>query len=161
MPPRKARLGAGDLILNTPFAEPSRSWSYDRKHMVFTQIEGRRPAGYIVATPDAQGFNDPGQFIELQLVNQIRPRINLSQSNRICRSPKRIYCSRLPNYPFNPHFAVSISNESSFGSTERRSSRTASASMRPQIAGTLMRSLRERVWADIVPDRSAIATDGI
>jgi len=76
MPPRKARLGAGDLILNTPFAEPSRYWSYDRKHMVFTQIEGRRPAGYIVATPDAQGFNDPGQFIELELVNQIRPRVN-------------------------------------------------------------------------------------
>lgn len=72
---RKTRLGAGDLILNKPFAEPSRYWSYDRKHMIFTQIEGRRPAGYIVATPNAQGFNDPGQFIELGLVNQIRPRV--------------------------------------------------------------------------------------
>jgi type III restriction enzyme len=75
MPTRKVRLAAGDLILNIPFVEPSKHWSYDRKHMVFTQIDGRRPAGYIVATPDAQGFNDPGQFIELDLVNQIRPRV--------------------------------------------------------------------------------------
>jgi len=56
MPKNKARLGAGDLILNAPFAEPSKYWSYDQKHMVFTQIDGRRPAGYIVATPDAHGF---------------------------------------------------------------------------------------------------------
>lgn len=41
MPKRKTRLGAGDLILNAPFVEPSKYWSYDRKHMVFTQIEGR------------------------------------------------------------------------------------------------------------------------
>ncbi len=75
MPKRQYRLGAGDLILNTPFAEPSRYWSYDRKHMIFSQIDGRRPAGYIVATPDAQGFNDPGQFVELDLVNKIRPRV--------------------------------------------------------------------------------------
>ena len=75
MPKRKTRLGAGDLILNTPFVEPDKYWSYDRKYMIFTQIEGRRPAGYIVATPDAQGFNDPGQFVELDLVNAIRPRV--------------------------------------------------------------------------------------
>jgi len=75
MPKRKYRLGAGDLILNTPFAEPSKYWSYDRKHMIFTQVEGRRPAGYIVATPGSQGFNDPGQFVELGLVNKIRSRV--------------------------------------------------------------------------------------
>lgn len=75
MPKRKNRLGAGDLILNTPFVEPEKYWSYDRKYMIFTQMEGRRPAGYIVATPDAQGFNDPGQFVELDLVNKIRPRV--------------------------------------------------------------------------------------
>ncbi|TWU46499.1 BPTD_3080 family restriction endonuclease [Rubripirellula reticaptiva] len=75
MPKRKNRLGAGDLILNTPFVEPERYWSYDRQYMIFTQIEGRRPAGYVVATPNVQGFNDPGQFVELELVNQIRPRV--------------------------------------------------------------------------------------
>ncbi len=36
-------------------------------------MEGRRPAGYVVASPDAQGFDDPGQFVELPLVNQLRP----------------------------------------------------------------------------------------
>lgn len=75
MPKRKINLGAGDLILNSPFEEPGAYWSYDRKHRIFTQMDGRRPAGYVVATPDAQGFDDPGQFIELDLVNQIRPRV--------------------------------------------------------------------------------------
>ena len=71
----KVGLGAGDRILNQPFAEPAKYWSYHRKHMIFTQIEGRRPAGYIVAMPNAQRVDDPGQFIELELVNQIRPRV--------------------------------------------------------------------------------------
>jgi len=75
MPKRKVQLNAGDLILNSPFREPSRYWSYDRKHRVFTEIHGRRPAGYVVATPNAQGCDDPGQFIELDLVNKIRPKI--------------------------------------------------------------------------------------
>lgn len=69
MPKRKINLGAGDLILNSPFEEPGAYWSYDRKYRIFTQMEGRRPAGYVVATPDAQGFDDPGQFIELDLVS--------------------------------------------------------------------------------------------
>ena len=44
MPQRKYHLGAGDLILNSPFAEPGRYWSYDRKYRIFTQMDGRRPA---------------------------------------------------------------------------------------------------------------------
>lgn len=75
MPQRKTQLGAGDLILNSPFEEPSHYWSYDRQYRIFTKDEGRRPAGYVVATPDAQGFDDPGQFVELDVVNRIRPRI--------------------------------------------------------------------------------------
>lgn len=75
MAKNKLRLGAGDLILNSPYEEPSRYWSYDRKYRLFTAMTGRRPAGYVVATPDAQGFDDPGQFIELPLVNAIRPRV--------------------------------------------------------------------------------------
>ena len=73
MPKRKLHLGAGDLILNSPYEEPGRYWSYDRQYRIFTEMPGRRPAGYVVATPDAQGFDDPGQFIELPLVNQMRP----------------------------------------------------------------------------------------
>jgi type III restriction enzyme len=75
MPTRKLHLGAGDLILNSPFEEPGSYWSYDRQFRIFTQMDGRRPAGYVVATPDAQGFDDPGQFVALDLVNQIRPRV--------------------------------------------------------------------------------------
>ena len=29
----------------------------------------------MVATPNAQGFDDPGQFIELDLVNRIPPKV--------------------------------------------------------------------------------------
>ncbi len=64
------------LIINSPFSEPAQHWSYDRETRLFTLEESRRPAGYVVATPGARGFDDPGQFIELPLVNQIRPRVN-------------------------------------------------------------------------------------
>jgi type III restriction enzyme len=66
----KYKLGAGDLILNSPFEEPGKYWSYDRKYRGFNDLDGRRPAGYVVATPDAQGFDDPGRFVLLPLVNQ-------------------------------------------------------------------------------------------
>lgn len=75
MPINKHHLGIGDLILNSPFEEPSAYWSYDREYRLFTKNTGRRPAGYVVATPNAQGFDDPGEFFELGLVNQIRPRV--------------------------------------------------------------------------------------
>jgi type III restriction enzyme len=38
-------------------------------------VEGRRPAGYVVATPGSKSFGDPGIFVEIPLVNQIRPRV--------------------------------------------------------------------------------------
>ena len=63
------------LIINGPFDEPSRYWRYDRQTLLFNPVDGRRPAGYLIASPDARGFNDPGVFVELPLVNRIRPRI--------------------------------------------------------------------------------------
>jgi type III restriction enzyme len=63
------------LIVNSPFEEPSRHWSYDRSSRLFTLEASRRPAGYLIASPDSQGFDDPGMFVELPLVSQIRPRI--------------------------------------------------------------------------------------
>ncbi|MEX2171413.1 MAG: DEAD/DEAH box helicase family protein [Pirellulales bacterium] len=63
------------LIVNSPFVEPAKHWSYDRESRLFTLEESRRPAGYVVATPGSKSFDDPGQFIELPLVNQIRPRV--------------------------------------------------------------------------------------
>ncbi|MEX0702459.1 MAG: DEAD/DEAH box helicase family protein [Planctomycetales bacterium] len=75
MPKRKYQLGPGDLILNSPFEEPAKYWSYDRQHRIFTEMDGRRPAGYTIATPGFVGFDDPGRFVELPLVNRIRPRV--------------------------------------------------------------------------------------
>lgn len=63
------------LILNSPYEEPSRYWSYQRETREFILNEGRRPAGYIRASESSKSFDDPGEFIELPLVNQIRPRV--------------------------------------------------------------------------------------
>ena len=63
------------LIVNSPFVEPTKFWSYDREFQLFTLEEGRRPAGYVVASPGTRGFDDPGVFVELPLVNQIRTRV--------------------------------------------------------------------------------------
>ena len=67
--------GITHLIINSPFEEPSSHWKYNRETRAFTQEEGRRPAGYVTATPGARSFDDPGIFRELPLVNQIRPRV--------------------------------------------------------------------------------------
>ncbi len=63
------------LILNSPYEEPSRYWSYQRETREFILKEGRRPAGYVRASESSRSFDDPGEFIELPLVNQIRPRV--------------------------------------------------------------------------------------
>ncbi|MDR5638091.1 DEAD/DEAH box helicase family protein [Thermosynechococcus sp. GLH187] len=63
------------LIINSPYEEPQRHWRYDRETRIFELVEGRRPAGYVVATPGSKAFDDPGIFVEIPLVNQIRPRV--------------------------------------------------------------------------------------
>lgn len=63
------------LIINSPYAEPTRHWHYDRKTRLFSLVEGRRRAGYIIATPGSQSFDDSGIPVEIPLVNQIRPRV--------------------------------------------------------------------------------------
>ena len=63
------------LIVNSPYEEPKCHWHYDRETRSFDKRDGRRPAGYVVATPDSQDFDDPGFFVELPLVNKIRPRV--------------------------------------------------------------------------------------
>lgn len=63
------------LIINSPYEEPSKHWRYDRETRSFECIEGRRPAGYLVASETSRAFDDPGRFIEIQLVNKIRPRV--------------------------------------------------------------------------------------
>ncbi len=63
------------LIINTPYVEPERHWRYQRELRSFDLVEGRRSAGYVVASGDSKAFDDPGIFVAIQLVNQIRPRV--------------------------------------------------------------------------------------
>ena len=63
------------LIINSPYSEPTHYWSYDRETRSFSLADGRRPAGYVVASETSRAFDDPGVFNEIGLVNYIRPRI--------------------------------------------------------------------------------------
>lgn len=64
------------LIINSPYQEPREYWKYDRESRLFNREPGRRPAGYVRATESSKAFDDPGIFVELPLVNKIRPRVN-------------------------------------------------------------------------------------
>ena len=70
-----ARATIDQLIVNSPYEEPAEHWQYDPVTHSFDRAEGRRPAGYVVASPDSRAFDDPGMFVEIPLVNQIRPRV--------------------------------------------------------------------------------------
>jgi len=63
------------LIINSPYEVPTHYWHYDRETRSFEKREGRRPAGYVVATEGSRSFDDPGQFVKIDLVNKIRPRV--------------------------------------------------------------------------------------
>ena len=63
------------LIINSPYEEPVRHWRYERETRLFSLEDGRRPAGYVVASESSKAFDDPGIFVEIPLVNKIRPRV--------------------------------------------------------------------------------------
>lgn len=63
------------LIINSPYEEPTQHWRYERETRTFDLAEGRRPAGYMVASGDSKAFDDPGIFVKIPLVNQLRPRV--------------------------------------------------------------------------------------
>lgn len=63
------------LIINSPYEEPKLYWKRDERTGKFYKENGRRPAGYVVASPEAQTIDDPGRFIPIALVEQIRPRV--------------------------------------------------------------------------------------
>ncbi len=67
--------GITQLIINSPYEEPQRHWRYDRETRLFDLVDGRRPAGYVMASESSKAFDDPGIFVPIPLVNQIRPRI--------------------------------------------------------------------------------------
>ena len=63
------------LIINSPYEEPKTYWSYNRETRTFARKDGRRPAGYVIASESSRAFDDPGIFVEIPLVNKIRPRV--------------------------------------------------------------------------------------
>ena len=63
------------LIVNSPYKEPLKHWHYDRGTQLFDLADGRRSAGYVIATRDSKAFDDPGVFVEIPLVNQLRSRV--------------------------------------------------------------------------------------
>ncbi len=67
--------GIHQLIINSAYQEPRSHWKYDISTQQFYQEPGRRPAGYIIANQEHNAYNDLGRFIELPLVNKIRPRV--------------------------------------------------------------------------------------
>ena len=71
----KRKFQIDQLIINSPYEEPSEHWHYVREVKMFERRTGRRKAGYVVATPGSKFHDDPGVFVELPLVNQIRPRV--------------------------------------------------------------------------------------
>jgi len=63
------------LIINSAYQEPKHYWSYERESRSFSLKDGRRPAGYVIASEKSKTFDDPGIFIKLPLVNNIRSRV--------------------------------------------------------------------------------------
>ena len=63
------------LIINSPYEEPREHWRYHRETRLFTREPERRKAGYVRASEKSRTFDDPGVFMELPLVNKIRPRV--------------------------------------------------------------------------------------
>ena len=49
--------------------------------MAFELAEGRRQSGYTVASTERRLINDPGVFVQIPLVNQIRQRIKEWREN--------------------------------------------------------------------------------
>jgi len=67
--------GIDHLIINSPYQEPNKHWEYNHNRMAFELADGRRAAGYTVASTTKKLINDPGVFVEIPLVNQIRKRV--------------------------------------------------------------------------------------
>ncbi len=73
--------GIDHLIINAPYDEPTKHWEYNHNRMAFELAEGRRPSGYTVASTTKKLVNDPGVFVQIPLVNQIRGRVKEWREN--------------------------------------------------------------------------------
>ena len=63
------------LIVCSPYRKPDQHWVYDRDRRGHELAPGRRSAGYLVSS-GSQGFDDPGKFVEIGLVNEIRKKVD-------------------------------------------------------------------------------------
>lgn len=73
--------GIDHLIINSPYEEPRQHWDYNHHRMAFELAEGRRSSGYTVASTERRLINDPGVFVQIPLVNQIRGRVKERREN--------------------------------------------------------------------------------
>lgn len=73
--------GIDHLIINSPYEEPQKHWEYNHDRMAFELAEGRRASGYTVASTAKKFINDPGVFVQIPLVNQIRGRVKEWREN--------------------------------------------------------------------------------
>ena len=68
------------LIINSPFTEPKQYWQCDKTRGQFSVKDGRRDAGYVIHS-EIKKYKGSGDFIELPLVNKIRPRVKKWRAN--------------------------------------------------------------------------------
>ncbi len=68
------------LIINSPFTEPAQFWEFDKTKGKFHRQPGRRKAGYVIAS-GSKKYQEPGDLIDLPLVNKIRPRVKNWREN--------------------------------------------------------------------------------
>lgn len=64
-----------NLIICSPYEEPSKHWKYDDQKHEFEIVERRRPAGFITHISTDEQFNQQGDFVELKLATTIREEI--------------------------------------------------------------------------------------
>src|SRR3989338_5420507 len=69
------------LIINGPYEKPKLHLNYNREIRKFELLDGRRRAGFIVASEHSESFDDPGIFVELDLANRIRERVEKWKEN--------------------------------------------------------------------------------
>ena len=73
--------GIDQLIINSAYSEPHAHWKFSHDSQGFIKFPGRRPAGYFVAGQGSNVYNDIGEFVEIPLVNMIRPRVKAWRNN--------------------------------------------------------------------------------